>query len=98
MATKAGHGSVKRYGVRYGRTTKFKCAQIEALYYGRRLKCPYCSKNAVKRVFVGVWECKKCAAKFTAKAYTIEKKIPVVEELELESPKKTGVVEGVVNG
>jgi len=80
MAVKRSLGSVKRFGVRYGRTTKFKRAQIESLYYGRKLKCPYCMKDAVKRVFVGVWECRRCAAKFTAKAYTIEEKLPVLEE------------------
>ncbi len=80
MAIKKSLGSVKRFGVRYGRTTKFKRAQIEVLYYGRKLKCPYCMKYGVKRVFAGVWECRSCAAKFTAKAYTIEEKVPVLEE------------------
>ena len=80
MAVKQSLGSVKRFGVRYGRTTKFKRAQVESLYYGRKLKCPYCMKTAVKRVFAGVWECRSCAAKFTAKAYTIEEKLPVFEE------------------
>ena len=75
-----GFGSVKRYGVRYGRTTKYKAAQVEALYYGRRLKCPYCSKNRVKRVFAGVWQCHNCSVKFSAKAYTIEKEAVVAEE------------------
>ncbi len=81
MAKKAGLGSVKRYGVRYGRTTKFKAAQVESQYYGRRLKCPYCSKNRVKRVFAGVWQCRNCSAKFSAKAYTIEKQV-ATEEVE----------------
>ncbi|MBI4017221.1 MAG: 50S ribosomal protein L37ae [Candidatus Aenigmarchaeota archaeon] len=80
MAKKEGLGSVKRFGVRYGTTTKFKTAQVEKLYYGKRLKCPYCSKNRVKRVFFGVWECRKCDAKFTAKAYTIEKEAVATEE------------------
>ena len=79
MAVKQSLGSVRRFGVRYGRTTKFKRAKIEALYYGRKLKCPYCMKDAVKRIFAGVWECRRCSAKFTAKAYTIEEKLPVLE-------------------
>ena len=79
MAKKQGLGSVKRFGTRYGRTTRFKTAQVESLYYGKKLKCPYCAKNSVKRAFVGVWQCRKCDAKFTAKAYSIEKETVAME-------------------
>ncbi|MBI4147978.1 50S ribosomal protein L37ae [Candidatus Woesearchaeota archaeon] len=73
-------GSVKRYRTRYGRTTKYKAAQMDSLYNGRRLKCPYCSKDAVKRTFVGVWECRHCAVKFSGRAYTPEKSVQAVAE------------------
>jgi len=53
---------------------------MESLYYGKRLKCQFCNKNAVKRAFVGVWECKHCAAKFTGRAYTPEKSAEAVAE------------------
>lgn len=76
---KVGLGSVKRFRMRYGLTNRFKRAKVEGQYYGRRLKCPFCLKSAVKRVFVGVWECRQCAVKFTAKAYGIEA-APVKEE------------------
>ena len=34
---------------------------------------PYCNYEKVKRLFIGVWNCKKCGAKFSGKAYTIGK-------------------------
>ncbi len=71
---KLGLGSVKRFGARYGRKLKLKFSKIEAEQ--RKLhKCPYCNKIAVKRVAVGIWNCRKCKAKFTGKAYSISKKI-----------------------
>ena len=47
--------------------------EIEKAHRGRHV-CPYCSKNTVRRVAVGIWECSSCSAKFTGKAYTITKK------------------------
>ena len=76
-------GSAKRFGARYGSKTKHMFAKIEKEQ--RKLhKCPYCSNVKVKRIAVGIWECRKCSSKFTGKAYTIGKPItaeePVVEE------------------
>ena len=63
-------GSSKRFGARYGRTIKHNFAKIEQEQ--RKLhKCPYCSKIAVKRLSAGIWNCRKCGAKFTGKAYTV---------------------------
>lgn len=71
-------GSVKRFGARYGRKPKLKFSKIEAEQ--RKLhKCPYCSKTAVKRIAVGIWNCKKCNAKFAGKAYSVSKKIILKE-------------------
>ena len=71
---KLGLSSVKRFGARYGRKLKLKFSKIETEQ--RKLhKCPYCNKIAVKRVAVGIWNCRKCNAKFTGKAYSISKKI-----------------------
>lgn len=71
---KSGLGSVKRFGARYGRKLKLKFSKIETEQ--RKLhKCPYCNKTAVKRVAVGIWNCRKCNAKFTGKAYSVSKKI-----------------------
>ena len=86
------HGSVKRFGARYGRKPKLKFSQVEAEQ--RKLhKCPYCNKVAVKRVSVGIWKCRKCNAKFTGKAYSISRSFttkeqaveePIVEEQEAQ--------------
>ena len=66
------HGSVKRFGVRYGTKLKGKIGKIEA---ERRAstKCPHCNYNRVTRISAGIWYCKKCKNKFTGKAYTIGK-------------------------
>ena len=66
-------GSAKRFGARYGKTVKSKVAKIEA-EQRRFHKCPYCTYEKVKRVSAGIWECRKCGAKFTGRAYTPEKR------------------------
>ena len=35
----------------------------------KRYKCPSCSRVSVKRLSSGVWECRKCSAKFASDAY-----------------------------
>ncbi|MBT3298677.1 50S ribosomal protein L37ae [archaeon] len=59
----------KRFGARYGRRPKKSFAKIESSQRSKH-KCPYCNKSAVKRVAVGIWECRKCLVKFAGKAYT----------------------------
>ncbi|MCK4522304.1 MAG: 50S ribosomal protein L37ae [Nanoarchaeota archaeon] len=73
--------SVRRFGSRYGRGIKEKIAVIES-EQRKKHKCPYCGKNVVKRVAVGIWYCKACQSKFTGKAYTTSKKIVLKKELE----------------
>lgn len=76
MEKDVGLGSVKRFGVRYGRTTKHNFAKIENEQ--RKLqKCPQCKKQKVTRVFVGVYSCSHCGAKFTGKAYFLEQKVTI---------------------
>jgi len=83
-------GSVKRFGARYGRKTKLKFSKVETEQ--RKLhKCPYCSKVAVKRVALGIWQCRKCDAKFAGKAYSVTRKI-VTKEVE-EMPEKQQAIE-----
>ena len=84
MKTEEKLGSVKRFGARYGRKLKIKFSKIETEQ--RKLhKCPYCNKIAVKRIVLGIWNCRKCGAKFTGKAYSVTRKIitkegPIIEE------------------
>jgi len=74
-----GLGPVKRYGTRYGRTIKLKVANIE-IEQKQRHKCPYCGKPKVDRVSYGIWQCDKCKAKFTARAYTVGTKLSLAEQ------------------
>ncbi len=66
-------GSIKRVGVRYGRLIRHKVGAIE--HQSRQAKCPYCGKEKIKRIAAGIWNCQKCDSKFTAKAYTVDKKM-----------------------
>ena len=77
-----GLGSVKRFGARYGRKTKLKFSKVETEQ--RKLhKCPYCNRVAVKRVALGIWQCRKCDAKFAGKAYSVTRKIITKESEEM---------------
>ncbi len=73
MATGKNLGSVKRFGTRYGRTTRSKIAKIESNLKKKHV-CPFCKKEGVKRVSTGIWECNKCGSKFTGKAYSFDTK------------------------
>ena len=64
-----------------------KLAKIEK-EQRKKHKCPYCSALRVRRVSFGIWRCEKCNAKFTGKAYSVEKKISFEkEEVREEEPK-----------
>ena len=71
--------SVKRFGARYGRSIKEAFAKVEQ-EQRKHHKCPYCNKPAVRRLAVGIWNCKKCGAKFTGKAYSVKEIIKTKEE------------------
>lgn len=58
------------YGARYGAPLKQRL--INAIKKQKLWqKCPYCSKNRVKRLAYGIWHCSSCKSKFTGKAYEI---------------------------
>tara|TARA_B100000315_G_scaffold85962_1_gene78820 strand:- start:286 stop:621 length:336 start_codon:yes stop_codon:yes gene_type:complete len=80
MAKKQGLGAVKRFGSRYGRTTRFKRAQIEN-EQKKPQKCPYCMKPKAKRQSIGIYDCKACGSTFTDEAYSVGK-VRVVKEVE----------------
>lgn len=76
MAEIKRYGAAKRFGARYGRKLKQKFAEVESLHK-QSYPCPYCSYAKVKRVASGIWQCRKCDAKFTSRAYTVSKKVVV---------------------
>ncbi len=63
-------GSAGRFGARYGRKLRSKINNVEKIQR-KKQKCPYCSRLAAKRLAMGIFECKKCNAKFTGKAYVV---------------------------
>ncbi|MFH1212142.1 MAG: 50S ribosomal protein L37ae [Candidatus Woesearchaeota archaeon] len=78
-------GSTKRFGVRYGRRTRARLLKIEK-DQKKTHKCPFCNYVKVKRMSVGIWHCKKCDAKFTSKAYRVDK-FPIVKTIPEEVQK-----------
>ncbi len=65
--------STKRFGSRYGKTLKNRFGAIERMQH-KRYVCPSCSREQVRRVDLGIWQCQKCGHKFTSKAFTVAKK------------------------
>ncbi len=61
-------GPAGSFGPRYGTATRRRYAQVVA---GMRVphECPRCHVRAVKRLTVGVWNCRKCGVKFAGGAY-----------------------------
>lgn len=93
MATITKYGSAKRFGPRYGRTTKARWGKIQT-ERAKKQTCPYCHKLAVKRLASGIWYCKKCRVKFTGFAYTVSKRITFEEESPIaEEPVKKSAKE-----
>ncbi len=60
--------SAGRFGVRYGKRIRQLVVDIEQKQKQKHI-CPYCNKGRVKRLASGIWQCKKCKAKFAGKAY-----------------------------
>ncbi|MFW5865691.1 MAG: 50S ribosomal protein L37ae [Nanoarchaeota archaeon] len=77
MAQTANSKSTKRFGSRYGKTVKDKFGSIESMQR-HKYKCPYCSREQVKRAGTGIWQCKKCDAKFASKAFTV-REVPSIQ-------------------
>jgi large subunit ribosomal protein L37Ae len=68
MAKKKKVGSAGRYGPRYGKRLKRLVSDVEKVKRSRHV-CPKCKMRYVVRVSAGVWQCKKCGAKFAGAAY-----------------------------
>ncbi|MGA1821609.1 MAG: 50S ribosomal protein L37Ae [Thermoplasmatota archaeon] len=62
-------GSSGKFGPRYGLSVKKQIRSIEA-NKSSRYNCPRCTKQNVKRVASGIWECRSCSLKFTGGAYS----------------------------
>jgi large subunit ribosomal protein L37Ae len=88
MAKKVDIGPAKRYGTRYGRRNREKAGILEQ-QYRKPQKCPYCKYVKVKRISSGIWQCEKCKAKFTGRAYTFEPSKKTIREVVTEEEVKS---------
>lgn len=62
-----------RYGARYGANVRKKWRLIMEKGKSNNNKCPRCeTRGSVHRISTGIWHCKKCGARFTGGAYTVE--------------------------
>ena len=96
MAEIEKYKSVKRFGPRYGRRLKERFGKIESIQRSKQ-KCPYCSALSVKRIAVGIWNCRKCNTKFTGKAYSVKKKLTTKEEAPEEITEEPSSSENLSN-
>lgn len=64
-------GSVGRFQSRYGVRARTIIKNIEIIQKGKQ-NCPTCGNKKVKRVSSGIWQCRKCGAKYTGGAYIPE--------------------------
>ncbi len=72
MARNKEVASGKRFGSRYGRRNRDKVALLES-QARKDYPCPKCGYTQVSRVAAGIWQCRKCGAKFAGRAYTVGK-------------------------
>jgi len=63
--------STGRYGSRYGVGIRKRVAKVEERQ-NIVATCPFCKFKRIKRKAAGLFECKKCGAKFTGGAYESE--------------------------
>ena len=61
-------GPAGSFGTRYGTVSRRRYAEVVT---GMRVphECPRCHVRAVKRLTVGIWNCRKCGVKFAGGAY-----------------------------
>ncbi|MCW4016438.1 MAG: 50S ribosomal protein L37ae [Candidatus Bathyarchaeota archaeon] len=71
-------------GTRYGATVRKRYIKV-VTEAKKTHKCPQCGAEAVTRVSVGVWNCKKCDVTFTGGAYTPVTKLGVVAKRQVKS-------------
>jgi large subunit ribosomal protein L37Ae len=61
-------GSTGRFGSRYGAKLRRAVLDIDRRRHEPH-RCPSCATRALKRVAVGLWECKKCGLQFAGGVY-----------------------------
>ena len=77
-------GMTRGLGTRYGATLRKRYMKV-VTEARRTHKCPQCNAEAVSRVSVGIWNCKKCGVTFAGGAYTPVTKLGVVAKRQVKS-------------
>jgi len=72
-------GPARGLGARYGATVRKRYIKV-ITEMKKKHRCPQCSFARVKRISVGVWQCRKCGFTFTGGAYTPATKLGVVSK------------------
>jgi len=62
-------GITGRWGTRYGSRIRKHVRVIEEAKKKKK-KCPVCETKVAKRISTGIWQCRKCGAKYTGGSYT----------------------------
>ena len=62
-------GPAGRFGARYGTKIRRKVNNIERKQKAKH-PCPSCGEIKAKRISLGIYQCRKCEAKFPGGAYT----------------------------
>eukprot|EP01015_Nassula_variabilis_P006053 TRINITY_DN145_c0_g1_i1.p1 TRINITY_DN145_c0_g1~~TRINITY_DN145_c0_g1_i1.p1 ORF type:complete len:146 (+),score=49.90 TRINITY_DN145_c0_g1_i1:140-577(+) len=52
-------GITRKYGTRYGASLRKIIKKFEIQQHARYL-CPFCGKQSVRRVSIGIWQCRGC--------------------------------------
>jgi large subunit ribosomal protein L37Ae len=70
-------GPTRGLGPRYGSTVRKRYIKV-MIDMKKPHKCPQCGFSRVKRLSVGIWECRKCGHTYTGGAYTPVTKLGVI--------------------
>jgi len=81
-------GTAGRFGARYGVVVRKLTRDIEKVEKAR-YECPTCHHTSVKRTASGIWECRRCDAKFAAGSYSpVTKKITAEDAVHVQAEGK----------
>ena len=61
-------GITARFGTRYGATLRKRVKAIEDIQKQWHI-CPQCGTKRVKRISIGIWQCRFCEHKYTGGSY-----------------------------
>jgi large subunit ribosomal protein L37Ae len=72
-------GPTRGLGARYGATVRKRYVKV-LTEMKKEHRCLQCGFTRVRRVSVGVWQCRKCGFTFTGGAYTPTTKLGIISK------------------